>query len=166
MLEKTLESPLDWQISNRSILKEINPEKSLEGLLQELKLQYFDHLMWKAIHWKKNRDAGKDWRQWSRGWQRTRWLGSITDSMDVNLNKLWEVVEDRGASYAAVCGVTRRRTWLSDWTTAGAFAVCLCGHWVLSCCSCDLWPALKGIQGGKQDWTILCFRKLVEQASR
>ena len=143
MLEKTLESPLDWQISSMSILKEINLEKSLEGLLLKLKLQYFDHLMWKPFIGK-NHDAEKDWRQWRRGWQRMRWLGGIIDLMGMNLNKLWEMMKDRGAWGATVRGVTKRRTWLSDWTRASAsnwtttraFATCLCGDRVLSCCRC------------------------------
>ena len=97
--------------SNQSILKEINPEYSLEGLMLKLKLQHF-------CHWLigKDPDAGKDWGQKERGWPRTRWLDSIADSMETNLSKLWEVAEDRGAWCAAVHVVAENRAWLSNWT--------------------------------------------------
>ena len=99
MLEKTLESPLDRKEINPSILKEINTEYSLEGLL--LKLQYSGHLMQRA-------DAGIEDRRSER--QRTRWLDSITNSVDMNLSKLLETVEDRGAWRAAVHGVENNWT--------------------------------------------------------
>ena len=96
VLKKTLESPLDCKEINQSILKEINPEYSLEGLILKLKLQDFSHLMQKADSLEKTPMLGKiDGRR--RGQQRMRWLESITNAMDMNLSKLQEIVKDRGA---------------------------------------------------------------------
>ena len=101
--------------SNQSILKEINPEYSLEGLILKLKLQYFGHLMGRADSLEKTlmleRIEGR-----SRGWHRVKWLDGITDSVDMNLSKLRKTVKDREAWHAAVHGVTRSWTRLSDWT--------------------------------------------------
>ena len=83
--------------SNQSILKEINPDYSLEGLMLKLKLQYSGHLMRRVDSLEKTLTLGKNEGKRRRGWQRMRWLESITDSMDMNLSKLWETVEDRGA---------------------------------------------------------------------
>ena len=98
-------------------IKSVNPKGNqswiLEGLLLKLKLQYFDHLMWKA---EKTLMLGKIEGS-RRGWQRMRWLDSITDWMDINLSKLREIVQDRGVCCAAVHGVAKSWTWLSDWTT-------------------------------------------------
>ena len=103
-----LRAPWTARRSNQSILKAVNPE--LGGLM--LKLQYYDHLMWKRRLIGKEPDAGKDWRQKEKGEQRMRWLNSITDSVDMNLSQLWEIVEDRGAWPAAVHGVTKSWTQL------------------------------------------------------
>ena len=106
--------PWTARISNQSILKEINPEYSLEGLMLNLKLQYFGHLMQRAYSLEKTLMLGKIEGKRRRGGERMRWLDGITESIDMNFSKLQEIVKDRGAGCVVVHGVAKSQTQLSD----------------------------------------------------
>ena len=113
---RLLRIPWTARRSNQIILKEISSECSLEGLILKLKLQYFGHLMWRADSFEKMLMLGKIEGRRRREWQKMRWLDVMTDSMNMSLSRLQELVMNREAWCAEVHGVSKIQTWLSDWT--------------------------------------------------
>ena len=136
---RLLRVPWTARRSNQSILKEINPEYASEGLMLKLKLQCFGRLMWRAASLEKTLMLGKTEGR-RRGQQRMRWLDGITDSMEMSLSKLWEMVKDREAWCAVVDGAAKNQTWLRDRMTTGMLLPILPG----SQSSLDLCPFVKG----------------------
>ena len=120
---RLLRVPWTARRSNQSILKEISPGCSLEGLMLKLKLQYISHLMWRADTFEKTLLLGKIDGRRRRGWQWIRWMDGITDSMDMAFSGFQELVMNREAWHAAVHEVTKSQTWLSDWTELSSFGV-------------------------------------------
>ena len=127
---RLLRVPWTARRSKQSILKEISPRCSLEGLMLKLKLQFFGHLIWRADSWEKTLMLGKIDGRRRRGWQRMRWMDGISDSMDVNLSEFRELVMDRETWHVAIHGVAKSPTRLSDWTELNwtesfTYSICL-----------------------------------------
>ena len=145
---RLLQVPWTAMLSNQSILKELSPGCSLEGLVLKLKLQYLGHQMWRADSLEKTLMLGKIEGRRRRAWQRMRWLDGITDSMDMSLGKLQELVMDREVCCAVVYGVAKSRTRLSNWTELYII------HGILQARILE-WVAVPFSRGSSQprDWT-------------
>ena len=130
---RLLKVPWTARRSNQSVLKEISPEYTLEGLMLKLKLRYLGHLMRRTDSLEKTLVVGKIEGGRRRGWQRMRWLDSITDSTDMSLSKLLEIVMDRGSWSAAIHGIAKSQTWLSDWATTNTLYYMIILIYTMSC---------------------------------